>query len=109
MAITKICIFQLNVEGLTRNKRDLIRHLADENNANIILLQETHAETEEKLEIEGFNIIDYIPSKHHGIASYSSEGINANLVQKSPEVSSIQWNTVEAEGYQIVNLYKPPP
>ena len=107
MASTTICILQLNVEGLTRNKLDLIRHLADENNANIILLQETHVVAEEKLEIEGFNIIDLIPSKHHDIASYSRESINAKPVHKSPENSPVQWSTIEAEGHQITNLYKP--
>ena len=78
MTSTEIRILQLNVEGLTRAKRDLVRHLADEHHANIILLQETHAETEQKLEIEGFNLIDFIPSKHHGIASYACDGINGS-------------------------------
>ena len=73
-----------NVEGLTRAKRDLVRHLAGENNANIILLQETHLEDEQKLQIEGFNLTEFIPGMAYGIASYIRDGINANPIQKSP-------------------------
>ena len=109
MTSTDIRLLQLNVEGLTRVKRDLIRHLADINHVNIILLQETHCTEEEKLAIEGYNIIDFIPSKHHGIASYTCDGVTAKPIQKSTDDSSIEWITIDVDVCTIVNIYKPPP
>ena len=109
MTSTNTRILQLNVEGLTRAKRDLIRHLADEFNTNVILLQETHANNEDKLQIEGYNTIDYVPSKHHGIATYVREGIHVKSTQKSPEGCPIEWISITIDDTSIVNIYKPPP
>jgi hypothetical protein len=44
MTVTKPCILQLNVQGLTQPKQDTINHLAAVQNANNKLLQETHQE-----------------------------------------------------------------
>lgn len=38
MTSTKICRLHLNTEGLTIAKHDLIHHLAEENEANMLLL-----------------------------------------------------------------------
>ena len=100
MTSTRSCtrILQLNAEGLTRAKRDHIRdhirHLADIHYANTILLQEAHCTDEEKLTIEGFKIIDLIPSKYHGIATYTCDGITSKSIQKSPEGNPIEWITI---------------
>ena len=74
-----------------------------------LLLQETHCTDEENLTIEGFNIIDFIPSKYHGIATYTCDGITAKFIQKSPEGNPIEWITIDIDGCKIVNIYKPPP
>lgn len=55
---TKIHTLQLNAEGLTRAKYNLVHHLAEENDANVPLLQETHCMEENKLTIKGFQTID---------------------------------------------------
>jgi exonuclease III len=109
MTLTKAYILQLNVEGLTQPKRDIINHLATVHNANIILLQETHQENVKKLVIEGFTLTHFIPTKVLGIATYIKEGIKANLVDSSIPTSDIQWNYIQTGEMQIINLYKPPP
>ena len=107
MAGTSICVLQLNAEGLTSSKRDLILHITRENGVNIICLQETHCETEEQLQIDGFDLICFIPHRKHGIASYVKQGIQASTTSRSSENSAIQWITFEAMGNHFCNLYKP--
>ena len=109
MASAKVCILQLNVEGLTHAKRDIILQLSRENGVNIILLQETHCESEEKLQIEGFDLICFVPHNKHGIASYVKQGLQVKSVLQSPENSPTQWITFEAMGIHFSNIYKPPP
>ena len=109
MTNTDICVLQLNVEGLTRAKRDLILHISEEKNINIILLQETHVKDEDHLSIEGFNTISFIPSSKHGIATYAREGINIKSVLKSDEGNQIEWISITVNDMCILNIYKPPP
>ena len=109
MAETEVCLLQLNVEGLTQSKRDLIQHIANQHQANILLLQETHCVTEEKLLINGFDLISFIGHNKHGIACYTKQGINARALQQSPANSAIEWCTKEALGTTFCNIYKPPP
>ena len=109
MADTSTCLLQLNAEGLTRSKRDLIPHIAKENCVNVICLQETHCETEEQLHIEGFDLICFIPHKKHGIASYVKQGMKASTTGRSSVNSALQWSTFEAMGTHFCNFYKPPP
>ena len=52
-------LMQINVEGLTKAKREVIQHLAKKHRASGILLQETHSTKDEQLQIHGFN------NEHH--------------------------------------------
>ena len=74
-------ILQLNVEGLTRSKRDIIKQLAKEHSAVVLLLQETHSSTDEDLKISGYTMVSAI--HHQRIAAV-------------------------IDGVRIVNVYKPP-
>ena len=109
MTSTAACILQLNVEGLTHAKCDVIQHIAKEHGVNIILLQETHCESEDKLYIEGFDLISFVPHKKHGIATYAKRGIQAKTLACSQANSSVQWAVIEAFGTHFCNVYKPPP
>jgi len=50
-------ILQLNTEGLTANKISVIEQLANKNKAFIIVLQETHCITADKLVIPNFSLL----------------------------------------------------
>ena len=52
-------LMQINVEGLTKAKREVIQHLTQKHRAVGILLQETHSTKDEQLQIHGFN------NEHH--------------------------------------------
>ena len=58
-----VTTLQLNVEGLTSAKMNIIEQLAVTNKAIVILLQETHQECDEKLVLPNYL---YIPSQQHG-------------------------------------------
>ena len=49
-------ILQLNTEGITANKISIIEQLAYKNKALVIVLQETHCTTADKLVIPNFSL-----------------------------------------------------
>ena len=63
-------VLQLNAEGLTSAKPEVIRQLADYNQVAVVLLQETHRTTDDNLKLPGFLLAGSIPSKHHGMATF---------------------------------------
>ena len=59
-------ILQLNTEGPTDTKISAIVQLAHKKKASIIVLQETHCTTAEKLVIPNFSLAGSILSRNHG-------------------------------------------
>ena len=107
---TKVCaVLQLNAEGLTNAKLEVIRQLADSKQVAVVLLQETHRTTEDNLKLPGFLLAGSIPSKHHGMATYVRTGITWSAIKRSPPDSNIEWLVTEVQETTIVNVYKPPP
>ena len=105
MTTTEIHVLQ----GFTRAKSNLIRHMAEKNCTIVIRLHETHVEYEEDLIIEGFNTIDFISYKYHGIATNTRDGLRAKVVCKFTECCyPIEWSIVDVDEYQIGNIYKLP-
>ena len=102
-------ILQLNTEGLTSSKIDVIEHLANTTKALIILLQETHCITADKLVLPNFELAGSILSKKHGLATFVQQGLSWTLADQSPVDSEIEWLCVDVAGLKIVNVYKPPP
>jgi len=63
-------ILQLNIEGLTADKISVIEQLAYKNKAYIIVLQENHCTTADKLVIPNFSLAGSILSRNHGLATF---------------------------------------
>jgi len=101
-------ILQLNTEGLTDNKISVIQQLGYKNKAFIIVLQETHCITADKLVILNFSLAGSILSRNHGLAAFVHERLEWSLVDLSPDQSETEWLCVDVAGYKIVNVYKPP-
>ena len=97
------------MEGLTANKISVIEHLASKYKALVILLQETHCISADKLVIPHFTLAGSILSRKHGIAMFVHEQLSWSLVGQSPNTSEIEWLCIDIEGYKIINVYKPPP
>ena len=102
-------ILQLNVEGLTRPKCDVIQKIAINNSIAVILLQETHATNDDKITIYGYSLIGSINHPKHGIATLVRNDLPATEIGRSRVDSAIQWLTISIDGeITITNFYKPP-
>ena len=102
-------ILQLNIEGLTASKINVLHHLAMQSEALVILLQETHCTDAEKLVLPHYQLAGSSLSRKHGLATFVHEQLRYTLLDQSPPTSEIEWLCVDVDGYKIVNVYKPPP
>ena len=96
-SVTGLSVFQLHAEGLTNAKLEVIRQLADSNQVDVVLLQETHRTTDDNLKLPGFLLAGSIPSKHHGMATFVKTGITWSAVKRSPPDSNIEWLVTEVQ------------
>jgi len=71
-------ILQLNTEGLTADKISVIEQLAYNNKAFIIVLQETHCTTADKLVIPNFPLAGSVLSRNHGLPRLYMSGWNGH-------------------------------
>ena len=101
-----LSVLQLNAEGLTNTKLEVIRQLADSNQVAVVLLQQ---HTEQLTKLSGFLLAGSIPSKHQGMSTFVRTGISWSAVKRSPPDSNIDWLVTEVQETTIVNVYKPPP
>ena len=102
-------VLQLNIEGLTASKTNVLRHLAVQYEALVILLKETHCIFADKLTIPGFALAGSSLSRKHGLATFVHDRLKWTRVDQSPSASETEWLCVDVDGYRIVNVYKPPP
>jgi len=71
-------ILQLNTHGLTENKVFVIEQLAYKNKAFIIVLQETHCTTADKVVIPNFSLAGSILSRITALPRLSTSGWNGH-------------------------------
>ena len=102
-------ILQLNIEGLTASKMNVLHHLAMQSEALVILLQETHCTDAKKLVLSNYQLAGSSLSKKHSLATFFHERIRYRLFDQSPPTSEIEWLCVDVDAYKIANVYKPPP
>ncbi|UYV73146.1 PTPRD [Cordylochernes scorpioides] len=100
-------ILQLNVEGFTRAKGEIIEKMMREHKADVIALQETHTPENSKsaIRIPGYVIICSKPHPKFGLAIY--------ITYKLREETKVLPETSHSIGIQIndlsiYNVYKPP-
>ena len=102
-------VLQLNTEGITASKLNVIEHLATKHQALIILLQETHCTSVDKLVLPNFTLAGATISRKHGLATFVHDRLSWVLLDQSHAQSEIEWLCVDISGYHIINVYKPPP
>ena len=66
-------ILQLNIEGLTASKMNVLHHLAMQSEALVILLQETHCTDAEKLVLPNYQLAGSSLSRKHCLATFVHE------------------------------------
>uniref|UniRef100_H3AFQ0 Endonuclease/exonuclease/phosphatase domain-containing protein n=1 Tax=Latimeria chalumnae TaxID=7897 RepID=H3AFQ0_LATCH len=103
-------ILQLNVEGFTPAKREVLLHIAITNNALMLLLQEMHLCDESRAKIPGFKLYAFTGSPHHGITTYVKSTIqDCTVTAVSTPQDDLQWHIINVQGLHFINVYKPPP
>src|ERR1700759_525854 len=67
-----LCIMQLNVEGLSASKRDIISAICTRENIDVTCLQETRVSTDKSslFMIPGYDLLSYNLHAKHGHATY---------------------------------------
>ena len=104
----KPSVLQLNTQGLTASKMNVLYHLAVQYKA-LVILREAHCTCAEKLTIPGFALDGPSLSRKHGLATFVHVRLKWTLVDQSPTISETEWLCVDVDGYRIVNDHKPPP
>ena len=85
-----------------------IQKIAADNSISVILLQETHASSNEKIKIHSHLLIDSIHHPKHGIATLVRNDLPASIINRSREGSETEWITISINGeISITNIYKP--
>ena len=104
-------ILQLNIEGLTASKMNVLHYLALQSETLVILQQETHCTDAEKLVLLSYQLLVAVSSlsRKHGLALFVYERLRYSILDQSPPTSEIEWLCMDVDGYKIVNVYKPPP
>ena len=95
-------ILQLNIQGLTASKMNVLHHLATQLEAFVILLQETHCISAEKLVLSNYQLAGFSLSRKHGLATFVHERLQWTLYDQSPTTSETEWLCVDVDGYKIV-------
>ena len=102
-------VLQLNIEGLTASKMNALYHLAVQNEALVILFQQTHCTCAGKLTIPGFVLAESSLSRKHGLVTFVHNRLKWTFVDQSPATLETEWLCVDVDGYRIIIVNKPPP
>ena len=78
---------QLNIEGLTASKMNVLHHLAMQHETLVILLQETHCTCADKLTIPGFALAGSCLSTKYCLATFVHDRLKWTFVDQSPATS----------------------
>ena len=105
----ELALLQLNVEGLTTAKIDILEQIARRHNVTVITLQETHQENKNILRVPGYTLAGHIANKHHGMATFVRKDMAWSAAGQSPEGAEIEWINTKVQDTSIINIYKPPP
>ena len=86
----KTAIFQLNIKGFTAIKMSVLYHLAAQREALVILIQETHCTSAQKLVLPDYQIAGSSISRKHSLASFVHERLKWTIFDQSPPTSETE-------------------
>ena len=103
-----IRILQLNIEGISAAKRDILSTICSTHNVDIICLQEVHAKADiswGRLVIDNYDLVAFAGHQQHGRATY----VRSDIADAELLVSAIMLHPIRVGSYKIINVYKSPP
>ncbi len=104
----QINVLQLNIEGISAAKRDIVAKLAVTHKCDIILLQETHTTSDNQLAIAGYDTVSHQHHRQYGLATYARSDIHVDVLPTTGTSDQTQYQALLVEGVTIYNIYKPP-
>ena len=87
----------------------MLYHLTAQGETLVILLQETHCTSAQRLVLPDCQLAGFSLSRKHGLATFVHERMKWTLLDQSPPTLETEWLCVDVDGYKIVNVYKPSP
>ena len=102
-------ILQLNIEGFTASKMNVLYNLATQREALVILFQETHCTSAQRLFLLDYQLAGFSLSRKHGLAMFVHERLKWTLFDQSSPTLETEWLCIDVDGYKIVNVCKPLP
>ena len=103
-----VTLLQLNVEGLTKAKINVLTSLAQTHAVTAILLQDTNCKDRSHLKISGYTLAACTESEVYGTATFVKHHALWSAIAVCPENSLLEWTATKVEGVTIINVYKPP-
>ncbi|KAL4100770.1 hypothetical protein QTP88_020801 [Uroleucon formosanum] len=104
-------IRQLNVEGFSKSKAEVLERIATEEKIDVLVVQETHTADQEQLSkrghITGFTIAGATFHSKYGTATYIKSDLKWNHIRTSEE-NSIYTIETQVGNLHVTNIYKPP-
>ena len=104
----RLNIQQLNTEGLTASKLNVIEQVDYKNKALATIIQDTHYTTADKLVIPNVSLAGSVPRRKQGLATFVHEWLEWSLADKSPEKSETECLCEDFVEYKIISVYKAP-
>ena len=101
-------ILQLNIDGITSSKLNIIEQLVSKYAFSLILLQETHCTNATKLVLPKYELAGFISSRKHGLGMFVHKGMKWAHERESPNHSDIYWLNTKIDATLIINVYNPP-
>ncbi|XP_049804080.1 uncharacterized protein LOC126242840 [Schistocerca nitens] len=103
----RIRICQVNIEGYTRTKGDILTKLLTEEKIDVLTLQETHLSEENisRLLIPGYEIVGYKAHNKHGIATLIKKELVDNIEETMHHEFAVG---IKLNDMTVYNVYKPP-
>ena len=101
-------ILQLNVEGLTTAKCEVLDRICQEHQPTVVLLQETHQTLPDRMKLQSYCLADFIPSPRHGLAIFIQVGVPFTCRGKQ-QIDGHEWISVNVGGStDVINVYRSP-
>ena len=90
-------ILQLNIASLKGEKCEVIHHLVAKHAISVILLQETHSTSDDKLKMYGFTVVVAVHHPKLGVATFVKNDLSLKLIDTSKPDSATQWVSIAIE------------
>ena len=98
---------QINVEGISNAKLQVIHYLATTHETSTILLREIHSTNTSLLNLCGCTLAAHITSSIYGLETFVCDSIRWHNVASSAQ-DDIEWTSIHLEGVTIINVYNQP-